>query len=121
MSIAYLEQFAPDLGRHGQVYRDLGTGKVYVTIPERIPNVEEPDNRIHVCRGGETILDVTVLFFKDVFPCPVDIWPVVAQFQEEPILDPFLPLDSGRVLTIPSPDFVRNVAYGDSLAEFPVI
>lgn len=64
-----------------------------------------PDNRQHVVGDGETVFSIAGRFF-DPLPRPAGLWWVIADFQPDPIHDPTLALEPGRVLLIPS---VRTV------------
>lgn len=60
-----------------------------------------PDNRQHVVGDGETLFSLAGRYFAPL-PRPAGLWWVIADFQPDPILDPTLSLDVGRVLFIPS-------------------
>lgn len=59
------------------------------------------DNRHHIVKEGETLFSLAGHYFAPL-PRPSGLWWVIADFQPEPIHDPTLSLDTGRVLTIPS-------------------
>ena len=44
---------------------------------------------------------------------------VVAQFQPRPIIDLSVPVEAGRVLYLPDPDWIEAVVYGETLTEVP--
>jgi hypothetical protein len=62
---------------------------------------ELPDSRQHVVQEGETLFSLAGRYFAPL-PRPAGLWWVVADFQPEPVLDPTLALELGRVLVIPS-------------------
>lgn len=64
-----------------------------------------PDNRQHVVKEGETLFSLAGRYFAPL-PRPAGLWWVIADFQPDPIHDPTVTLESGRVLVIPS---VRTV------------
>jgi hypothetical protein len=60
-----------------------------------------PDNRQHVVKEGETLFSLAGLYFSPL-PRPAGLWWIIADFQPDPIQDPTLALDVGRVLVVPS-------------------
>lgn len=64
-----------------------------------------PDNRQHVVREGDTLFSLAGRYFAPL-PRPTGLWWVIADFQPDPIHDPTLSLDLGRLLLVPS---VRTV------------
>jgi hypothetical protein len=60
-----------------------------------------PDNAEHVTKQGETLFSLAGKYFESL-PRPCGLWWVIADFQPEPIHDPTLELEVGRVLIIPS-------------------
>ena len=109
-----------ELERHGIAYTK-SDGTVRLSLPERVPYVQRDDNDHYVCRGGETLIDVAIMAYKKFYQHPMDQWPILQQCQEDPILDPSLPLPQGLVLVVPSPSFNEEVAYGEDLTEYPQI
>lgn len=63
------------------------------------------DNRQHVVRQGDTVFSLAARYFTD-FDRPDGLWWIIADFQPEPIHDPTVDLEPGRVVIIPS---VRTV------------
>ena len=82
-------------------YRDR-FGDVVLSTPEPFRFVDRDDNRIVRVTGGETLFQITGRVFHDIFVRPAGFWWIVADFQPEPIFDPTLRLDDGRLLYIPS-------------------
>lgn len=107
------------LARHARAYRDDATGKIFLTLPERLPFINREDTRIHKCKGAERVLDLALLYYRNIYSDPVDYWPVIAQFQPEPIIDPFIPLAAGLIVLIPSPSYIQEIVNGDTLVDFP--
>jgi hypothetical protein len=64
-----------------------------------------PDNRQHVVKEGDTLFSLAGRYFAPL-PRPAGLWWIIADFQPDPIHDPTLALDIGRVLLVPS---VRTV------------
>ena len=76
-------------------------------LTEREPFRFRPlaDNRQHVVKEGESLFSLAGRFFAPL-PRPAGLWWVIADFQPDPIHDPTVALEPGRVLIIPS---VRTV------------
>lgn len=64
-----------------------------------------PDNRQHVVKEGDTLFSLAGRYFAPL-PRPAGLWWVIAEFQPDPIHDPTLSLEIGRVVLVPS---VRTV------------
>jgi hypothetical protein len=64
-----------------------------------------PDNRQHVVKEGDTLFSLAGRYFAPL-PRPAGFWWVIAEFQPDPIHDPTLSLEIGRVVLVPS---VRTV------------
>jgi hypothetical protein len=60
-----------------------------------------PDNRQHVMKEGETLFSLAGRYFASL-PRPAGLWWVIADFQPDPVHDPTVALELGRVLVIPS-------------------
>ena len=108
------------LERHGVPYMKDG-GYVYLSLPERLPHQIRDDTSLHPCMGDETVLDLALSYFRGRYADPVKIAFAIAQFQETPILDMSVPLVKGRIIEIPSDDYLDEIAYGEALAETPQI
>jgi hypothetical protein len=115
-----LDAFVFGLARHGASYRD-DTGKVFLSLRERLPFIDRADWITHVCKGGERCVDLAIKYFKRFFAFPVDAAPIIAECQEFPVLNVTDLLEKGRVVLIPSPDYVNDYAYGSSLLDTPRI
>lgn len=63
------------------------------------------DNRQHVVKEGDTLFSLAGRYFASL-PRPSGLWWIIADFQPDPIHDPTLALDIGRVVLVPS---VRTV------------
>jgi hypothetical protein len=60
-----------------------------------------PDNRQHVVKEGDTLFSLAGRYFA-ALPRPAGLWWIVADFQPDPLHDPTISLEVGRVLVIPS-------------------
>lgn len=59
------------------------------------------DNIQHIANQGDTLWNLASRFYAPI-PRPAGLWWVVADFQPDPIHDPTVRLDIGRLLMIPS-------------------
>lgn len=112
--------FLGGLERHGEPY-SYEDGKTYVSLPERLPDEERDDSTTHIATGNENLLDIAVLYYGGAYRNPVDLWQVIAQFQEETIIDPSVPVEKGTVVLIPSVDYCTEIAFGEMLSDYPQI
>ena len=78
---------------------DEGDLVLYGTEPYRFRDFA--DTREHRVREGETVYHLAARYFGS-FPRPAGLWWVIADFQPDPIHDPTVELEPGRVLYIPS-------------------
>jgi hypothetical protein len=120
MGTNYLNEYIALAGlcRHGYAYKDSVSGKIYVSLPERIPHEERNDTRIYITTHGETLFDIA----GSLYPKATDLRMravVVGQFQVDPILDIGLPLAGNLKLEIPSEAFFQETVYGPTLSEYP--
>jgi hypothetical protein len=108
------------LARHGYAYRN-DDNEVHLTLPERLPHVLSDDTVTYVCNGTERLQDIAVKMYKGLMDSPIDAVEIIAQFQEDPIVDTSIPPVANRVLMLPSLGYIQEIAYGDSLTEYPEI
>jgi len=124
------------LERHGVAY-SLGSeaasigaeGVLVCELPERLPplDTEVWDHKLHECREGETLFSVAQRYYgrSGLVSWPVGLYEVILQVNSwrglGPALDPFKQLPIGKILIIPGVDFIREVAFGDSLREGPEV
>ena len=104
------------LGRHGELYCNH-LGETHLTITERLPYVDYDDVITHICKKGECLLDVAVYYYKDRVDRPADCWEIIANYQDDPIIDGSVPLTAGRVILIPPQSYIQEVALGMALRE----
>ncbi|MEO7729593.1 MAG: LysM domain-containing protein [Kofleriaceae bacterium] len=71
-----------------------------------------PDTRQHVVQQGDTLFSVAGRYFAPL-PRGAGLWWVVADFQPDPIHDPTLALDLGRVLFVPSVRVVTEEVFAE--------
>lgn len=113
-------QLVSSLYRHATILK-YGDGGLIFTVPERLPYIERDDTTLYVTRGGEYLWDIAIKQYGRSVPKAWDLWQVIAEFQPEPIQDSSLPLAAGKELYLPSVQYINEVAFGDSLANLPVL
>lgn len=93
----------PKVGsRHaGTVAMLDAAGRQFLADREPFGYRELPDNRTHVVVEGDTLWLLADRYF-DPLPRACGYWWAVADFQPEPVVDPTLALQIGRVVIIPS-------------------
>ena len=60
-----------------------------------------PDNRQHVVKEGDTLFSLAGRYFAPL-PRPAGLWWIIADFQPDPVHDPTIALDVGRIVVVPS-------------------
>ena len=66
------------------------------------------DTRAHVVAQGESLFDLAGRYFAPL-PRACGFWWAIADFQQDPIIDPTLELEVGRRLLIPSVRVLADV------------
>ena len=75
--------------------------RVFLAEREPFRFVELSDNRKHTVKELDDLFNIAGRYFAPLFR-PAGFFWVVADFQPDPIIDPTLKLDRGRVLFVPS-------------------
>lgn len=70
------------------------------------------DTRQHVVRQGDTLFAIAGRYFAPM-PRPAGLWWIVADFQPDPIHDPTLALELGRILYVPSVRVVTEEIFAE--------
>ena len=83
-------------------------------LSDRVPYTFQnfSDNRQYVATANDSLFTIAARFFQG-FARPAGLWWVIADFQPDPILDPTLLLDPGRVLIIPSIRTVQEEIFSE--------
>jgi len=74
------------------------------------------DNRQHVVRAGETLFTLAGRYFAPL-PRASGLWWVIADFQPDPIHDPTLSLELGRLVFIPSVRVLTEEVFSEARRE----
>jgi hypothetical protein len=88
-------------------------GRLFLTEREPFRFRSLPDNRQHVVQQGDTLFSLAGRYFAPL-PRPSGLWWVIADFQPEPIHDPTLALDLGRLLFIPSIRVITEEVFAEA-------
>ena len=88
-------------------------GRLFLTEREPFRFRSFPDNRQHVVQQGDTLFSLAGRYFAPL-PRPSGLWWVIADFQPEPIHDPTLALDLGRVVFIPSVRVITEEVFAEA-------
>lgn len=115
---APISLFLPGLSRHGYAYEGAD-GKIYLSLPERLPHEPREDSIPYECNGSEYLFNIACAFYRGLFKNPEDVAEIIAEFQEDPIIDISVPPPQGTILQLPSPEYILQYAYGDSLSDIP--
>lgn len=107
--------------RHSGLTFDDREAQLVCTLPEAIPFRSSEDPTVHTANGLELLHDVLVRHYGRAFQQPLNLLDFVCQYQPTPLLDVSTPLPYGLEVYLPSPVYLNEVAFGDSLAEIPQI
>ena len=83
-------------------------GRLFLTEREPYAFHTHPDTRRHVVAQGESLFDLAGRYFAPL-PRACGFWWAIADFQQDPIIDPTLELELGRPLFIPSVRVLTDV------------
>ncbi|MCA2977363.1 MAG: hypothetical protein INH37_03680 [Myxococcaceae bacterium] len=83
-------------------------GRVFLTEREPYGFRAHPDTWAHVVAQGESLFDLAGRYFAPL-PRACGFWWAIADFQQDPIIDPTLELEVGRRLLIPSVRVLTDV------------
>jgi len=71
---------------------------------------DEPDNRFHTARDGDTWWGLAWKFFAG-FPNKALLWWLLCEFQPEAVVDPTIRIEAGRIVAIPSERLIRTQVF----------
>lgn len=89
------------------------TGQLLLTEREPYRFRALADTRQHVLQQGDTLFTLAGRYFAPL-PRPAGLWWIIADFQPEPIHDPTLALDLGRLLFIPSVRVITEEIFSEA-------
>ena len=115
---ANLDVHLHGLLRHGSAYVSAYDGRVHLSLPERLPFADRDDTRIHICKGKENCFDLAVSYYPRAVQ-PANRAEIIAQCQEDPIMDLTVPIAIGRAILIPSEEYIQFIALGETLTDTP--
>jgi hypothetical protein len=88
-------------------------GVLFLTEREPYRFHEHPDNRVHRVVQGDTLWGLAGRYFAPL-PRACGFWWAIADYQADPVLDPTLALEEGRILFIPSIRVLSDVVLGEA-------
>jgi len=88
-------------------------GRLLLTDREPFRFRDRSDTRQHVVAQGDSLFGLAGRYFAPL-PRPAGLWWVIADFQPEPIFDPTLALELGRVIFIPSVRVVTEEVFSET-------
>lgn len=91
---------------------NLGDANHTVYLDEREPFRfrDEPDNKHHTARDGDTWWGIAWKFFRS-FRNPALMYWLLCEYQPEPIIDPTIKIAAGTDIVIPSDRVIRNYVF----------
>ena len=95
-------QFCTMLGGNGET--------AYLDEREPFRFSDEPDNKLYTAREGDTWWGMAWKFFTG-FPNPSCLWWLLCEYQPEPVVDPTIRIEAGRVIVIPSERLLRTKVF----------
>jgi nucleoid-associated protein YgaU len=83
-----------------------------LTVPARVRG-PRPDDITHAVRDGDTLESIAATYYAGLTSFPADLlyW-AIGEYQDEPIMDPFLRLTAGSTLRLPSRNALQETAIG---------
>lgn len=93
-------------------------GRLYLSDRDPYRYQAFEDNRQHTVKDGETLGGLAARYFAPIDDAAL-LWWVIADFQPDPIIDPTLLLDTGRVLIIPSVQVLQQQILSPARAQKP--
>ncbi len=73
----------------------------YIDEREPFRYKEQPDNRYHRARSGDTWWGLAHMYFQGV-PRACGLWWLLCEYQPTPVIDPTLAIQEGTLIVVPS-------------------
>lgn len=87
-------------------------GLTFLLDREPFRFVNREDNKRVTVRGGDTWQSLAVEHMGSIERAE-ELWWVLADFQPDPIVDPTEALEAGKIIFVPSEDFVLSTVFAD--------
>lgn len=109
------------LYRHALVMRDPDEdNELIFLLPEQVEYQPHDGMTVFAVEVAQTLQEICMAHYGATsVRYPWRTAEIVAQFQPSPILDLSVPIQTKRMLYLPSVDWIDAVAYGDTLTEVP--
>jgi hypothetical protein len=88
-------------------------GRLLLTEREPFRFRAFPDTRQHLVQQGDSLFTLAGRYFAPL-PRPAGLWWIVADFQPDPVHDPTLALEPGRLVFIPSVRVVTEELFAET-------
>lgn len=104
-----------DLSRHLLTTQRFTEDGEQQYLDDRVPYRfrDKPGTQIYTAKEGDSLFFLAAKFYATM-PRPAGMWWVIADFQPQPIHDPTLTLQPGRVIYIPSQRVVSEEIINES-------
>ncbi len=86
---------------------------LYLTDREPYEYHPHPDNRTHTIVQGDSLFHLAAAYFAPLERA-CGFWWVIADFQPEPIVDPTIQLEPGRIFHIPSRRVLTDIILNEN-------
>lgn len=91
-------------------------GNRELTLPDPYAFASFDDTRRHVVQQGDNLQSIAARYYEG-FNRPESLWWIVGEFQPDPIFDPTVELEVGRVILVPSLRTVYDSAFSEERRE----
>ena len=83
-------------------------GNAYLEDREPITYIDRPDNVLHIVNEGDTLDSLAQRYYWYIDDDAAQFWWAIAEYQPDPIINPFVPLKPGRLIVLPSPQHLSS-------------
>ncbi len=81
-------------------------GRTSLTWREPVRYRSDSRNTYHRVVRGDTLWTLADTYYQGFYNNPADLWWLIADYQDPPIVDPTLRLEEGSLVVIPHPDIL---------------